>query len=310
MALIELFAWMTELSLFRLNQVPDAFYTHMLNMLGFERFPATAARTELVFWLVDVAGEPVVVPAGTQVSTVGEVGPPRVFTSLLDLQIAQPVLKAALVSPGPDVYTDVWEALRVPDLAVVCFPRTPDSADDRFYLGFEHSLAGNAISMHMDANIEGIGVIPTKPPLRWEVWQGSGWIPTTVYRDTTGGLNRDGEIVLLVPSAHEPLTLAGERAFWLRAKAARAGTGTTHVSSVSADPQHRRQLDRRFGDRRAQRASPRARSSDGARANPTRCSRCATARCSPGAPARRSRSPKTARPSNGARSPDFIGSSV
>jgi predicted phage baseplate assembly protein len=217
-ALIELFAWMTELSLFRLNQVPDAFYTHMLNMLGFERFPATAARTELVFWLVDIAGEPVVVPAGTQVGTVGEVGPPRVFTTLLDLQIAQPVLKAALVSPGPDVYTDVWEALRVTDLAVVCFPRTPDSADDRFYLGFEQSLAGNAISMRMDANIEGIGVIPTKPPLRWEVWQGSGWIPTTVYRDTTGGLNRDGEIVLLVPSAHEPLTLAGERAFWLRAK--------------------------------------------------------------------------------------------
>ena len=63
-ALIELFAWMTELSLFRLNQVPDAFYTHMLNMLGFERFPATAARTDLVFWLVDVVGEPVAVPAG------------------------------------------------------------------------------------------------------------------------------------------------------------------------------------------------------------------------------------------------------
>ena len=52
-------------------------------------------------------------------------------------------------------------------------------------------------------------MIPTKPPLRWEVWQGSGWIPATVYRDTTGGLNRDGQITLLIPPVHEPLTLGG-----------------------------------------------------------------------------------------------------
>ena len=71
-ALIELFAWMTEQSLFRLNQVPDEFYTHMLNMIGFEPFPATAARTDLTFWLVDVVDEPVIVPAGTQVSTAGD----------------------------------------------------------------------------------------------------------------------------------------------------------------------------------------------------------------------------------------------
>ncbi len=217
-ALIELFAWMTELSLFRLNQVPDKFYTHMLNMMGFEPFPATAARTDLTFWLVDVVDEAVVVPAGTQVSTAGDVGAPRVFTTLTDLTITQPGLMAALVSPGPDAYVDVWDALRLPQQAVICFPRTPTTPGDRFYLGFERPIAGNAIRMTLAANVEGIGVIPTKPPLRWEVWQGSGWIPCTVYRDTTGGLNRDGQITLLVPPAHEPLTLGGQRAYWLRAR--------------------------------------------------------------------------------------------
>ena len=42
-ALIELFAWMTEMTLFRLNQVPDKFYVEMLNLIGFEPFPATPA---------------------------------------------------------------------------------------------------------------------------------------------------------------------------------------------------------------------------------------------------------------------------
>jgi predicted phage baseplate assembly protein len=217
-ALIELFAWMTEQSLFRLNQVPDNFYTHMLNMMGFVPFPATAARTDLTFWLVDVVSEPVIVPAGTEVSTAGDLGDTRVFTTLTDLLITQPQLIAALVSPGPDSYVDVWDGLRLPNQAVVCFPRQPTTPGDRFYLGFEHSLAGNAIRMQLEANVEGIGVIPTRPPLRWEVWQGAGWIPCTVYRDTTGGLNRNGEITLLVPPIHEPLTLGGQRAFWLRAR--------------------------------------------------------------------------------------------
>ena len=39
-----------------------------------------------------------------------------------------------------------------------------------------------------------------------------------MYRDTTGGLNRDGQITLLVPPVHEPLTLGGVRAYWLRAR--------------------------------------------------------------------------------------------
>jgi predicted phage baseplate assembly protein len=176
-ALIELFAWMTEMTLFRLNQVPDTFYTHMLNMMGFEPFPATAARTDLTFWLVDVVDEPVSVPARTQVSTAGAIGEPRIFTTLSDLMINQPRLMAALVSPGPDAYVDVWEALRLANQAVVVFPRQPTTPGDRFYLGFESSLAGNAIRMEVAANVEGIGVIPSKPPLRWEVWQGAGWVP-------------------------------------------------------------------------------------------------------------------------------------
>src|SRR6185503_11104682 len=89
-ALIELFAWMTEMTIFRLNQVPDAFYTHMLNLVGFEPFPVTAASTDLTFWLVAPVADPVVVPAGTQVATRGDVGDARVFTTLDDLVITQP----------------------------------------------------------------------------------------------------------------------------------------------------------------------------------------------------------------------------
>lgn len=215
-ALIELFAWMTEMTLFRLNQVPDAFYTRMLNLIGFETFPATAARTDLTFWLISEIDHHVVVPVGTQVSTVGEVGESRVFSTLDELVIASPTLMASLTSSGSDTYVDVWDDLRVDRGAVACFPTV--TPGDAFYLGFEQTLAGNAIKLDVAANVEGIGVIPARPPLRWEVWQGEGWIPAKVYSDTTGGLNRNGSIVLLVPNKHEPVMLGGQRAYWLRAR--------------------------------------------------------------------------------------------
>ena len=235
-ALIELFAWMTEMTIFRLNQVPDAFYTHMLNLIGFEPFPATAAQTDLTFWLVAPVDEPIKVPAGTQVSTRGDIGESRVFATLDDLVITQPTLIGSLTASGPDQYIDVWDDLRIEYGAVVCFPRTPLSPGDAFYLGFESSVAGNVLQLSVKANVEGIGVVPDRPPLAWEVWQGEGWVPATVYRDSTGGLNRDGTIVMLVPNAHEPLTLSGVRAFWIRARLLPAEQGQP---SYRASPQIR-----------------------------------------------------------------------
>ncbi len=225
-ALIELFAWMTEMTLFRLNQVPDNFYTHMLNLLGFEQFPAAAARTELTFWLNGSQTQPVMIPESTQVTTVGSIGEQQVFTTLASTRVEPPVLTSALTSEGEDRYVDVWDELKLGLSDITCFPRPSITPGDCFYLGFDGSLAGMAIKLAIEATVEGIGVIPSRPPLVWEVWQGEGWIPTTIPDlpgndqpgDTTGGLNRNGSILLLVPGAHEPLTLGGVRAHWLRAR--------------------------------------------------------------------------------------------
>ena len=224
-ALIELFAWMTESMLFRLNQVPDVFYTRMLNLLGFEPYPVSAACAELTFWGAADDGRPVIVPAGTQVSTVGTVGETRVFTTLTDATALAPGLKGALTADG-DQFTDVWDDLQLGINPVSMFPGNPMAPGDAFYLGFEHSLARNVVRLSIEARAEGIGVVPDRPPLVWEVWQGEGWAPATIpvnpstnlLWDSTGGLNRDGEVVLMVPAAHEPLTLGGVRAQWRRAR--------------------------------------------------------------------------------------------
>ncbi|MCU1593828.1 MAG: putative baseplate assembly protein [Frankiales bacterium] len=234
-ALIELFAWMSETVLYRLNQVPDRLYVHFLNLVGIEPFPPSVARAELTFMLSAVLDQAVTVPAGTEVTTAGVSDRETVvFTTSEPLVIAPPVLHAALTSPGGEAerYTDVWPDMRFDGASVTCFPSSPLVQGDALYLGFEHSLKGVALRLSVQASAEGIGVDPRNPPLAWELWSGEVWLSVPVYEDSTGGLNRDGNVVLLLPQAHEPLTLAGTRAFWLRARlvAPRPGQPTYQAS--------------------------------------------------------------------------------
>src|ERR1700730_6897320 len=68
--LIELFAWMTDQVVYRLNRVPDRMYVKFLELLGVRLFPPTAARAPVTFWLAAPQPETVPIPACPQVATV------------------------------------------------------------------------------------------------------------------------------------------------------------------------------------------------------------------------------------------------
>jgi predicted phage baseplate assembly protein len=126
----------------------------------------------------------------------------------------------------------VWDDLRFAPDGVSCFASESLTPGDGFYLGFARSLAGTVLQLRIAAEAEGIGVDPRNPPLIWEVWNGEAWIATSVYEDSTGGLNRAGDIVLLIPTEHELTTVANTGAYWLRARllATRPGQPTYRAS--------------------------------------------------------------------------------
>lgn len=226
-ALIELFAWMSEMVLFRMNQVPDRLYTKFLDLVGIQPFPPSVARADLTFWLSGPRDTPVAVPAGTEVGTSGVLpGESVVFSTTTDLIIAPPVLISAKTGTANNegLLVDAWDDLRLQGSELTCFNSDPITPGDALYLGFADSLAGSIIRLSVSASIEGIGVDPADPPISWEVWSGETWLVANVHSDSTGGLNRDGHLVLALPSAMEALSLGGTRAFWLRGRlrAARA----------------------------------------------------------------------------------------
>ncbi len=65
--LVQLFAWMTEMTIFRLNRVPDKTYIHFLNFIGEERRPALPAVAPVTCELKTEA--PVTLPAYSRCAT-------------------------------------------------------------------------------------------------------------------------------------------------------------------------------------------------------------------------------------------------
>lgn len=220
-ALIELFAWMSEMVIFQLNQTPDKLYTQFLNLLGVRPFAARPSTADLTFWLSAVTDQAVTVPAGTIVSATDartSTRQLREFVTTADLRIEQPTLKAALTGYGESGLKDVFDDLRYDRDRVKVFVSEPIEPGDCFYLGFEDSLAGHVLRLDVTAVAHGVGIDPGSPPVAWEVWSGDYWVPCTVEADTTGGLNRNGQITVYVPNKHEPRTLANKRFHWLRVR--------------------------------------------------------------------------------------------
>ena len=216
--LIETFAWMTDQLLYRLNRVPERNYIKFLELIGVRLFPPTAARAAITFWLAGPQPATIHIRPGTQVATLRTESDDAIaFTTLGDLAIIPCSLTrlASTVAGDREVrdHTDALEART----AFYCFDKVP-KPEDALLVGLSEAVPSCAVTLRFKCDIEGVGVDPENPPLAWEAWDGYGWTACEVDRDGTGGLNRDGDIVLHIPKSHTVSVIQQQRAGWLRAR--------------------------------------------------------------------------------------------
>ncbi len=89
MALVEVFAYLTEVMIYRLNQVPEKSYLSFLNLLGVGRHPPAAAWADVTFTRTGSDNSAALrVPAGTRITAARGADPaPVVFTTTEPAQI-------------------------------------------------------------------------------------------------------------------------------------------------------------------------------------------------------------------------------
>lgn len=229
--LIELFAWMTERMVYRLNRVPEKNYIKFLELLGTQLQPASSARAELTFRLsipFPITPEDettAVVPQGLEVATQQTDEEAEViFTTDEKLVIRPP--KLAQLRREKEFHKNYLPRLGLETF--YAFDEDRPQQGDTFYLGFDETedISGHILQLAFTCErTQAVGVKRDDPPLVWECSVGDGlWEEVQPSsrpdeKDTTGGLNNpEGQLVLYLPLSMRPDLVNGRNGYWLRCR--------------------------------------------------------------------------------------------
>ncbi len=235
--LVELFAWLTELALYRINQVPEKNYGKFLELIGIQRKPPTPARAALTFKLTSKdLPQAVRIPQGTRVALSESAdGEPVIFETDDNLLAAATELKALQSFDGAR-FKLLGEEQRVAGKFFYALGERPQRGS-AFYLGWSRAFPAGRHRLLVyvfvdDLIAEGQGIAATAPDLPppvqavWEFWagEGAGWRTLEVIADETASLTRSGYLQFEAPApgAHVAVRYgllqseSDEPLFWLR----------------------------------------------------------------------------------------------
>lgn len=227
--LVELFAWMTEMVLYRLNQVPEKNYIKFMELLGLRLREPESARTDVTFYLSSPQPETIVIPQRTEVATVRtEMRASIVFSTDRDMEVFPPIMTSLITremkgrsSGKPGYRAHNLQHLGVTGFEFSGFGRKP-RVGDALYFGFENDLSYHVLALDLACPTAiGMGIDPANPPWQWEGWHGGEgdrrWRPAVVEKDTTGGMNQSGTVLLRLPRLAQR-DLQKRRAYWVRCR--------------------------------------------------------------------------------------------
>jgi uncharacterized phage protein gp47/JayE len=227
--LVELFAWMTEILVYRLNQVPDRNYIKFLQLIGIELEPARPARAELTFTLARPDISTAIVPLGTQVAAQGSAGQSVVFETDQALVAIGAQLAAVQTYDGFG-YTPQTKKNAVPGQWFYPFGPKPQSGN-ALLLGFSSpsSLPTEQINLAVSLFQDGLTppvmkcgtAIPPPATLVWEYWGGSQWQAIKLDSDGTRAFSQAGHVLFPGPGSAAVAAKVGnvtDNLFWIRAR--------------------------------------------------------------------------------------------
>ena len=247
--LAQLFAWMSDMLLFRMGRVPELNYLKFLELIGIELQPAQPATAEVSLAIAPgTTAASVSVPARTQLGANGDDGTPLVFETTRALTVIACSLQSVQAYDAAQ-YRDCTALNADAGAGWYPFGKLPRVGGALVLgLGFpaghpnENAFPALAIDLALWTDVP-----PGDPPrvyqcgsssanapakLQWEGWAGGLWAPVDLLSDETLAFTRGGHVLLRVPAnaalqrdylgaydAVDPVTGAARpKLFWLRAR--------------------------------------------------------------------------------------------
>jgi predicted phage baseplate assembly protein len=234
--LVQLFAWLSEMIIWRLNRIPDKVFIKFLDLIGVQLAAANPAQVELTFTLsAPRLGRAVLIPRGTRVSLAEAADGRPVIFETDDNLFAVSAQIGGIQSYDGTQYDLVTEASRVARQFFFPFGERPQKGAALF-LGLteafppgRHTLTIHAHTADLQGGSADGDPNDLTPPVqaRWEYWAGDRWQPLAVVSDTTVALTRSGLVLFDAPVPPAAMEIARDglgllkrpedpRLFWLR----------------------------------------------------------------------------------------------
>jgi hypothetical protein len=235
--LVQLFAWMTDMMLYRLNQVPERNYLKFLELLGIELKPAQPAKVELTFTLARNDVQTLIIPKGTQVAVAESGDTPVVYES----DEALIAIGAKLLAiQSFDAFSYSVETMKNNALGQWFYPFGPNAREgSALLLGFDSPVDFTAeqvnlavyvmtegltpLGHHCDLDLAGM---PVPATLIWEYWDRQYWQTLGLDKDDTRSLTRNGHIYFTGPGSKikkDKLGNVDQELYWIRARLDQSG---------------------------------------------------------------------------------------
>jgi predicted phage baseplate assembly protein len=234
MALVQLMAWMSELLIYRMNQVPDLAYVKFLELIGINLTPARPAQALISFAVQQNWPDGTVeIPQRSQIAAPSADGQ---GTVIFETQRRLVVFRAQLDSVQTFVGGVYVNQTTSNDAADTAWSPFTDSGDPGTCLVLGFTQDGGAFPARTELALtfwlaEGgtlgavtCGAAPVTPgtKLVWEAFDGQYWRPVTLLKDKTAALTRSGQIFLKTPDPgvmqRAPLGAATQPRYWIRAR--------------------------------------------------------------------------------------------
>lgn len=225
--LIELFAWMTDMMLYRMNRIPERHYIKFMEMLGIQLQEPVPAKVPVSFWLSAPQETAVVIPTGTEVATVQtENDPSIVYTTEEPFTVNPPQLEN-LFTYRPALENDSgaepYRRLDLRQSSIELFSRTPQPHDG-LYFAFLEDISHHILQLEFTCSDEGgLGIVDEEPPYLWEVAtfhpeRGVIWTKCEVHQDKTLGLRKSGTVQIHLPTMNPHSIGEFTERFWVRVR--------------------------------------------------------------------------------------------
>ena len=247
--LAQVFAWLSEMLLYRMQRVPELNYIKFLELIGIELQPARPATAEVSFAVAAADLRPVVpVPPRVQVSAASDDGPPLVYETARAFNAVACTLQSVQAYDGAQ-YRDLTERNQQARDGWAPFGELPRPGGAlTLGLGFPAGHANENVFPPMTLDL---AVWSAPPPgnvprvfqcgnskghapakLQWEAFDGTDWVGIDQFDDESLAFTRAGHLLVRIPAgatlaraylgaydATDPVTGATRpKLFWLRAR--------------------------------------------------------------------------------------------